>query len=278
MGKKWWYLVFIFLFLAVAVFISATFLKNPVQKLQGGVVIVSPGASNFPGSPSSSASASTNAPKSGKDPAATDNAAQTIMNEGGVEIPPEPRLDGGCWKCPEGGIILNMALGELTDFFVQNMTNCTNATQLIQVDCSLINPLNQTKNATCGDGFCEGNETAENCPADCTNRVDGEGGAAEDSSGETTTNNNVRNSPSSDTTNQEIFGGEYHSECTTKTVNQPSKCVILKGPGESQCKIDSDCTNFVKKTEEKPRLSSPTEDSFLESLIKMMFGLPPGIK
>ncbi len=150
MGKNWWYLVFVFLMLAVVIFGAASFLdKRPVQKLQGGIIIM-PG--DFRGAPEDYPTTGTG--EVWEDPVVVEREVGPIMPSGPT-----------CWECPFGGVIVNVTWEYLTDQIVQDLTNCTNVSQLVWIEC-FFGEFNQT-NVTCGDGICSENETAESCPQDC---------------------------------------------------------------------------------------------------------------
>jgi hypothetical protein len=257
MEKKWWYLVFVFLMLAVAVFVAAVFLnEEPVQTLQGGVVIMSPGQ-QFPTNPSTGG-------ETGEFGSEAGGIEESQIAGEGI-IYPEGVI---CLECPLGGTILNVRFGDLTDELVQNMTNCTNVTQLMPIDC----PTNVT-NQTCGNGVCESYETVESCPADCAALSPT---TEEKSSEEDVEEEIVEREIEESSGEEELFGGEYHSVCTTKTSSQPSQCVFIKGPGENQCTADNDCIGFtghIPGMSQRPQFN-PVTDSLLEKFIKLMFGLP----
>jgi len=253
MEKKWWFLVGIFLIMAVAIFSTAMFLdKKPVKRLQGGVIIM-PGDFRNP------------------DNSGINSDAPTI--EGDNSQPFEDSLNGingtsglTCWECSLGGKIINVQVEDLNNLMVQNLTNCTNVSQLIQIECSFFNnQTNQTNNVICGDGICSGNEAVESCPQDCPRYF------------------------SPEETKDKINGqGEKEIGVTEKAKEKPAiefyydltfdnKCVRLRkvtGKEIDRCDPENPTVQLSGHvTGVEPSLS-PMKRSFFGCIFGKMFGLP----
>jgi hypothetical protein len=270
MEKKWWYLVLVLLILAIAVFSAAELLnKRPIKMLQGGVVV---NPYSFPLSPENDKKVFSD----NKDKVTSSDGSSTVSDGDWAEADddggPPPVILPQCWNCSLGGFILNVPIENLTDELVQQLTNCTNVSQLIPIACPT-NITDQT-NATCGDGICEGNETVENCPEDCS---------VEDGGGEGSTGNgggfsdddetNERSDGTDQTQTQEEPGIEYYYASTFD-----NRCVkLIQQEGE---KRESTCN--PKDNSILPSPEADNEGSYFGSfketlftwLLKRMFGLP----
>ena len=252
MEKKWWYLVVTCLILAAAVFFTADFLsKENIQIIQGRVVISGPGEYQFP----SSGDGDVGESDDGQDAFVEEEPAS-----GTTESAPLSNLS--CWECSFGGFILNVHIENLTDQIVQESTNCTNVTQLVEMDCPT-----STAEQTCGNGICESSETSESCSQDCV-VVSGEITDSEESSEAESAEEEIV----SEAGNEEPEIEFYYRWNYDRT-----RCVglIQERGGE---KKESNCVPNIKDSSEnsapeKPAFN-PADDSFLKYFLRMMFGLP----
>ena len=262
--KKWRYLVFVFIILAVAIFAVAGFLnKEPIQKLQGGIIIVT---STYSGNTSLYSLPSSPAP-SGKE-AKSNDSGNSIADQ---IITSSPR----CWQCPYGGIIMNIRIENITNEMVQDMTNCTNLNEVVLIECPTTviqtNQTNETVNTDCVSGNCNINETVNNTsvnnvslsPAENNSVIPDE--VMEQEIAEDEKNINTEVSEDEPEVNFYYRWNYDHSKCV--------RLVDKDGMGISDCNPKNPEEDLSWNSEEKPKFS-PATDSILEQLIKRMFGLP----
>lgn len=248
--RKWWYLVFVFLTLAVFISVSAFYLsENKVKRIQGGIVIVpGGGGGGFYSSP----------------PTVTDpgtSGSQDDEGTIGTTQNPEPEPDSAelsCWECPLGGSIRDIFTWELTDQLVIDLTDCEGISQMVQIDCTLEFVINES----CGNGICEQNESNENCPADCPKVIVEPQVSEQEEIEEEEERKDVE--PVQEAEEIEL---EYYHRLTFDL-----RCVKLFGKGVSNCYPDSP-GEYYEEPPEAPQFS-PEQVTVPEYLIKAMFGLP----
>ncbi|MFH1802672.1 MAG: hypothetical protein ABH864_04435 [archaeon] len=289
MEKKWWILIILVIGI-VAVFIAIGQVSKPkIQRIQGGVVITTPG-DMFPGQAGSESAGSEDFDGGDADPS-----GEFSDDLDPVPLPEEHE----CWQCPLDGTIISLddlgiSFEDLTDAMISNVTNCTNKTQLVPVDCPVeCNDLmdndgdllfdypsdpgcaSETDDSEddCGNGVCEDEESVDSCPGDCVVAPAADGGDDTDSE------DDKLNEDKEDSGKEDSGNGIDSSEFGKPDVPtyyrytyDKKQCVLVVGEGLDECRPGD--KDFVAQSPitGKGTTNYPRGMSFLERLFAKMFG------
>ncbi|MFH1289961.1 MAG: hypothetical protein ABIH92_00985 [Nanoarchaeota archaeon] len=279
MGKKWWLLILIVVIIAGFVMVKNFTGRTVIDSGDGGIVV-------FPG-----------------DPSGGDTTDDSDDQTDGEQSDPVLDPSADCWQCPEDGIIINLAeLGitwdELTDEFVDNETNCTNKSELVQVDCPVecndevdndedglidypsdLGCISEADDSeeNCGNGICEEIEDEMSCSADCEVAESPSGDDYSDESDGGDSGDESGDSGGEDDGSEDEVGA-YSDEGFYYVCSIENLCVQRAIPDggnplyyPDECSTDSQCEGG--ESEEPPGLNPPEDYSnVLRILLRAMFG------